>query len=79
MTPSEQSVTELAREVAARTFAAVATEERPARPGEKCKCGRPAVVVYITEKFGEVGYCGIPDGGGLPDVSDVIEEEDTRS
>ena len=37
--------------------------QRPARPGEKCKCGRPAVVVYMTERFGEVGYCGIPDGG----------------
>ena len=23
--------------------------ERPARPGEKCKCGRPAIVIYITE------------------------------
>lgn len=37
--------------------------DRPARPGEKCGCGRPAVIVYVTEKFGDVGYCGIPDGG----------------
>lgn len=37
--------------------------ERPAKPGEKCTCGRPAVLVYVTEKWGDVGYCGIPDGG----------------
>ena len=46
-----------------RGHEAPAPTERPARPGEKCKCGRPAVIVYITERFGEVGYCGIPDGG----------------
>jgi hypothetical protein len=34
--------------------------QRPARPGETCSCGRQAVVVYQTEKFGDVGYCGIP-------------------
>lgn len=39
------------------------TQERPARPGERCTCGRPAVVVYLTEDFGEVPYCGIADGG----------------
>jgi len=32
--------------------------ERPARPTEICSCGRPAVVVYLTEAFGEVPYCG---------------------
>lgn len=37
--------------------------QRTAKPGETCTCGRPAVVVYETEKFGDVGYCGIPDGG----------------
>jgi hypothetical protein len=37
--------------------------ERPAREGETCECGRPAVVVFLTEKFGEVPYCGIADGG----------------
>lgn len=36
------------------------------RPGELCSCGRPAVTVYITEEFGRVGYCGIPDGGQQP-------------
>jgi len=40
--------------------------ERPApgaswrygRPGETCSCGRPALVAYITESWGEVPYCG---------------------
>jgi hypothetical protein len=32
--------------------------ERPAEPGELCTCGRPARVVYLTERFGEVGHCG---------------------
>jgi hypothetical protein len=63
MTESEQSVTELAREAAAKAFASVSSGQRAPRPGERCTCGRPAAVVYITEKFGDVGYCGIPDGG----------------
>ena len=37
--------------------------QRAARPGELCTCGRPAVQVFITDHFGEVGYCGLPDGG----------------
>src|SRR5690606_25027199 len=36
---------------------------RYAEPGERCTCGRPAVVVWKTERFGEVGDCGIRDGG----------------
>lgn len=40
--------------------------ERPGQPGEKCTCGRPAVLIYRTESFGEVGDCGIRDGGGQP-------------
>lgn len=32
--------------------------DRRAVPGERCTCGRPAVVVFVTERFGEVGYCG---------------------
>lgn len=36
--------------------------ERAAEPGELCVCGRPAVVVFVSER--EVGYCGVPDGGG---------------
>ncbi len=37
--------------------------QREARPGELCTCGRPAVQVFITDHYGEVGYCGLPDGG----------------
>ncbi|MBA9001993.1 DUF6907 domain-containing protein [Thermomonospora cellulosilytica] len=37
--------------------------ERAPKPGETCSCGRPAVVVYITEKHGDVPHCGIEDGG----------------
>lgn len=59
----EQSVAELARDMAEQIFHGASTSVRGVRPGEKCKCGRPAVVVYITAHFGEVGYCGIPDGG----------------
>jgi hypothetical protein len=36
---------------------------RPAVEGERCTCGRPAVEVFITATHGEVGYCGLPDGG----------------
>lgn len=37
--------------------------ERPAQPGERCTCGRPAIIVYLTAAHGPVGYCGRPDGG----------------
>jgi hypothetical protein len=37
--------------------------ERPAEPGERCTCGRQAIVVYLTSRFGPTGYCGIADGG----------------
>ncbi len=30
---------------------------RPAKPGELCDCGKPAVVVHLTEAFGEVPAC----------------------
>lgn len=40
-----------------------ASTERAPRPGELCTCGRLAVTMHVTEKFGDVGYCGIPDGG----------------
>lgn len=39
------------------------SHERTARPGELCRCGRPAVTVYRTELYGDVPSCGIPDGG----------------
>lgn len=31
--------------------------KRPARPGDVCTCGRPAVVVFRSPAFGEVGSC----------------------
>jgi hypothetical protein len=37
--------------------------QRPARPGECCTCGRQALVVYLTERCREVGWCGLSDGG----------------
>lgn len=37
-----------------------------ARPGERCSCGRQAVIVYITTRWGRVGYCGIPGAKPLP-------------
>jgi hypothetical protein len=40
-----------------------APTERPAQPGERCTCGRQAVVVYLGSVFGPTGYCGIADGG----------------
>lgn len=36
-----------------------AWRRRP-EPGELCTCGRPAIVVYLTDLFGPVGYCGSP-------------------
>jgi hypothetical protein len=37
--------------------------ERPACRGELCTCGRTAQVVFVSEKWGEVGWCGVSDGG----------------
>jgi hypothetical protein len=37
--------------------------QRPAQPGECCTCGRQALVVYLTERSGEVGWCCLSDGG----------------
>ena len=37
--------------------------ERTAQPGQYCTCGRRAVTVFITEDFGETGWCGVSDGG----------------
>lgn len=51
--------------------------ERPARPGEKCGCGRQAVTVYITNKGHEAPYCGIPDGGAnRPQVPEGMTIDD---
>jgi hypothetical protein len=38
-------------------------DERAAEEGELCTCGRQAVIVYLTERFGPVGWCGRSDGG----------------
>lgn len=37
--------------------------ERRAERGELCTCGQLAVVVFVTERFGETGWCGANDGG----------------
>jgi hypothetical protein len=37
--------------------------ERPVVLGERCTCGRQAIVVYLGSVFGPTGYCGIADGG----------------
>ncbi len=37
--------------------------ERRAEPGERCTCGRQAIVVYLGSAFGPTGDCGIRDGG----------------
>ena len=37
--------------------------QRPAEPGERCTCGRQAIVVYLGSVLGPTGYCGIADGG----------------
>jgi hypothetical protein len=37
--------------------------ERPAEPGERCTCGRQAIVIYLGGAFGPTGDCGIRDGG----------------
>ncbi len=42
------------------------TGQRRPEPGETCRCGRPAVVVYLTG-HGEVPWCGIADGGQVQD------------
>ncbi len=37
--------------------------QRPALSGELCSCGRPAVVMFLTDDFGPVGWCGLHTGG----------------
>lgn len=49
--------------MAAAEEVAVRTRERAAERGELCSCGRQAVVVFLTEKFGPVGWCGQSDRG----------------
>jgi hypothetical protein len=45
----------------------MASSERPAVSGELCTCGRQAIVVLVTEDFGEVGWCGL--SGVMPPVT----------
>jgi hypothetical protein len=44
----------------------VSAGERKPWPGEVCSCGRPAVVVFVTDEHGDVPYCGIPNAELLP-------------
>lgn len=32
---------------------------RKPNDGETCSCGRPAIIVFVTDKYGEVPSCGI--------------------
>jgi hypothetical protein len=58
---SEQAM--LAAKLARIRQLEAAPSERLALPGERCTCGRQAIVVYLTSVFGPIGYCGIADGG----------------
>jgi hypothetical protein len=42
-------------------------ESRPARRGEICDCGRPAITVLLTDTVGEVPWCGTNDLGPVDD------------
>ena len=50
-----------------------------ARDQYKCSCGAPAIIVFETEKFGPVGWCGRTNVGedhqdavlGVPERSEV--------
>ena len=33
--------------------------DRFARNGERCSCGRPALVVYVRTKYAPFGFCGL--------------------
>ena len=40
----------------------VESGQRPAEPGDRCTCGRHAVLVFTTVN-GSIGWCGASDGG----------------
>ena len=42
------------------------TAWRPAYEGERCDCGQPASTVFVTERWGDVPYCGVPHAGDHP-------------
>lgn len=48
----------------------VETLEVAPEPGEVCSCGRPAVTVYVTERWGRVGDCGV-EGRTLRTATDA--------
>lgn len=39
---------------------------RPAKTGDLCTCGRPAVTVIPTTQYGDVGHCGIDGAASRP-------------
>ncbi len=47
-------------------------------PGEICSCGRPAAVVYVSDDFGRVGDCGIPNAAALEPCADPACEIEER-
>lgn len=42
------------------------SQQRPAKPGDLCTCGRQAVTVFSNEQFGDAGYCGIEGAAARP-------------
>lgn len=42
------------------------SHQRAAQPGELCTCGRQAVTVTPTDRFGDVGYCGVEGAASTP-------------
>jgi len=42
------------------TISSPALGQRPANPGERCTCGRAAIVVFLGGRRGDTGYCGAP-------------------
>jgi len=44
-----------------------------ARDPSKCSCGAPAVVVFETERWGPVGWCGRTDVGQAERSEDAGE------
>ncbi|WP_069744763.1 MULTISPECIES: hypothetical protein [unclassified Streptomyces] len=42
------------------------SEQRLAETGELCTCGRPAIAVYSSTEFGDVGHCGVEGSAQYP-------------
>lgn len=61
----------------------MAEEMRRAEPGELCTCGRQAVEVYDTPRFGPIGAChrqngGQPEGGWCPFCENELRHDEPR-